>query len=213
MNTDALVAELSGSLKPVKSTRYARICAEWLVVTIASFIIMGNISGFRADLNARMGEPLFVAEISLNLLLIIIAGLTACALAFPDRAKTPLLKPLLGLVFAGYGFFALRTIFTIPNIADSLANTAPHGIECLICILGFATAPALYMFWRLRKLAPVHPAQMGGAVMMMAVATGCLGVRLVENEIMPSGLLLWHYAPLLILSGVGLWLGRKLFRW
>ena len=213
MNTDALVTELSGALKPVKSVGYGRILAEWLAVTLASFLGVGGVIGFRPDLSARMSEPLFATEIALNLLLILIAGLTACALAFPDRAKTPLLKPLLALVFIGYGFFALKTLFTIPDIVDSLANTAPHGISCFICILIFAFIPTLYLLWRLKKLATVNPALMGSAALMTTIATGCLGVRLVEDEIMPSGLLLWHYAPLLILSGAGLWLGRKFFRW
>lgn len=46
-------------------------------------------------------------------------------------------------------------------------------------------------------------------VTWVAVAAGCLGVRLVETEVESSSLILWHYLPLLVLSALGLFLGKK----
>lgn len=213
MNTQALAAELASHHQPVKPITYGRLCLEWAAVTAISFAaVVFFYGGFRADLSARLAEPLFAAEIALNLLLAVVAGFSATALAYPDRAAR-MRRILLWIVFTGYSAIFLMTAFYRPVVTDPLANTAPHGFECLLCILTFAAVPALWMLWRLRQLASVKPMQMGFAALLMAMAAGGVGVRLVESEIMPDGLLLTHYLPILLLSGAGLLLGGKLFRW
>lgn len=213
MNTGVLISALSQSLRPVRHLAFARICGEWLTVTVASFAAIALLYGFRTGLAGQLATPLFAIEMALNILLIVAAGLMAVSLAYPDRASVVLLRPLLANVFTFYSGIALVTALRDPGVLDSVENTAPHGLACLMCIVSFAAIPALWMLWRLRALAITRPMQTGFAALLMATATGSLGVRLVETEIAPSGLIVWHYLPLLALSGLGVYAGNRIFRW
>lgn len=212
MNTDALIAEMALNARPVKRLKHARLCAEWLAAVVLSLLGVSVVNGLRPDLAARLAEPQFMAELLLNLMLVVVAGCAASAFAYPDRAKARVLTPLLLVSFVLYSALVLRTALQTPSLGQELATNAHHGFECLGCILSVAALPAVWMLWRLRRLASIKPMQAGAAALMMAVAAGCLGVRLVETEQATAGLLLWHYLPLLVLSALGLLLGKKLFR-
>ncbi len=216
MNTKTLIKELTLKAGPVKRIAYRRICVEWIVVTLICFVAIANLYGLRPDLSQQLSSPLFLGEMLINTMLIIVAGCAAIAFSYPDRAKAPLLKPALIVVFLGYSVITLITAFTEPALIHSHIEGVKHhehGMACMLCIFSFAAIPALWMFYRLRQLASTKPMFAGAAALMMAVATGCLGVRLVEVEIMPTGLILWHYLPLLIISALGLVLGKKIFHW
>ena len=213
MSTESLIAELTMKARPIKRLPHMRICAEWMTITLLSFASIGWLYGFRPDLSIKLAEPKFMLEIAMNAMLVLVAGCSATAFSYPDRAKVTFLKPMLAMIFVGYSLITAITAFSQPDLTTDFVNTAPHGVRCLLCILSFATLPAFWMFWRLRHLASVKPMQAGGAALMMAVAAGCLGVRLVETEIESGGMVLWHYVPLVVLSGIGLLLGKRIFKW
>ena len=214
MSTQTLAAQLASRHQPVKPIPFGRICLEWASVTAISFAaLVFYYGGFRADLSARLLEPLFTAEIALNFLLVVVAGLSATACAYPDRARTRMHQILLWIVFTGYSAIFLMAAFHRPDLAGPPSGHEPHGLECLQCLLAFAIIPACWMSWRLRQLACVKPMQMGFTAILMAMATGGLGVRLLESGHLQDGLMLTHYLPILLLSGAGLLLGGKFFRW
>ncbi len=210
---EMLIGELAARLTPTRHVSLGRICAEWLVVMAVSLLVVGNISGFRPDLVEQLHNPFFLSEILTNLLLIVAAGVAATLSAYPDRGHSHYIRLWLFLVFAIYSAVMLTTALITPDFLSSAADTVTHGVECLVCILGFAAMPAIWMFWRLRQLASTQPYTTGMAALLMAVATGCLGVRLVETELVPTGLLLWHYLPLIVFSAIGFQLGKWFFRW
>lgn len=212
MKIESLISELTLQAKPVKLVPYGRVCFEWCAVVLTSLVLIGLYCGLREDMQARLAEPIFVAEMVLNALLVMIAGCAATAFAYPDRAKASLLTPMLGAVFLGYSGLMLAALMQMPK-ATALHSVPTHGLECLVCILAFAAAPALFMVWRLRKLASVKPLYMGGAALLMAMATGCLGVRLVEVELVSDGMMLSHYLPMIVISALGYFAGQKIFRW
>ena len=213
MDTRLFITELATALRPVKQLPYIRIGAEWLVITVIALAGIGALYGFRPDLATRMANPLFSMELALNAMLIAIAGSTAIACCYPDRAKAPFLKLTLVAIAIGYSVLIGISVAKEPVQLNDALNHAPHSIECLLCILSFAAIPALWLFWRLRKLACMRPVLVGAIAVMAAIATGCLGVRLVETGIIPAGFALWHYMPLVLLTTVGLLLGNKIFRW
>lgn len=154
-----------------------------------------------------------IAELTLNILLIVISACAAVTFSYPDQPGAQTLRPFLAIVFAGYSAVALLSAFQSPELIGDIASSAPHGLECFICILVFAILPTGWMIWRLRRLASTAPALLGGLILLTATATGCLGVRIVETEIITTGLIVWHYLPLILLSGLGMASGTKIFRW
>lgn len=210
MTTESLIAELTLQARPIKRLPHLRVCVEWALVTLLSLAVVSQFSGLRDDIAARLAEPMFALELALNFMLIVIAGCAATAFSYPDRAQAPFLKPALLICFGAY---SALIVFSVVSAPSAVPTDVPHGIECFTCILSFAAMPALWLFWRLRQLASTRPMHAGFAALMMAVAVGCLGVRLVENETASAGVMLWHYLPLVLLSALGLLLGKKIFRW
>jgi hypothetical protein len=207
MNSDILIQELSLKAAPVKPTRYGRVCAGWMVITLLCLVGITSLHGLRPDFAERMAETRFALELLLNGTLIVLAGLLATNCGYPDRARSVRLRVALGVVFIGYSGLTLAAL-------DMPAKeSGAHGVECLACILSYAVVPGVWIVWQVRRLASTQPQLAGACAALMALATGCLGVRLVEVETQPEGLLLWHYIPLLVLSAAGILLGRKIFRW
>lgn len=213
MSPNSTITDLAASLKPVRPISPQRLSLELLLVTALSFAALVFVFGVSDPFKAQATDPLILAEVALNILLIVVAGCAAATFAYPDQPGATVLKPMLAVAFFGYSTVALFSAFSDPKLIDGFASTVPHGLECLICILIFAICPAGWMVWRLRQLASITPAVMGGVVLLTSAATGCLGVRVVESEVVTAGLVVWHYLPLIILSGLGLLLGRKIFRW
>ncbi|MDC7675900.1 NrsF family protein [Asticcacaulis machinosus] len=210
MSMKTLITQLSEKGRPVRHVPFARVCMETMAVTFISFIQIALIYGLRADLWARVSEPLFVAEIMMNLSLVIAAGVTATACAYPDRARLPGWPYLFILPLSLYAVVFAAAASATPDLAGAVFHK--HGFHCLICIVIFAIIPALWMLFRLRRLMVVKPMQAAGLSLIMALAAGGLGIRLVDAEPLSVGLLVWHYLPMLILSGGALLLGRKIFR-
>ncbi|NBO18314.1 MAG: DUF1109 domain-containing protein [Proteobacteria bacterium] len=214
MNTELLIAQLTQQARPVRRVSFARVCKQAAFVTFGSLWLICSLYGLRPDISERLGETVFFFEIFLNVLLIGAAGWMAALCAFPDsRRQARLLLPLLGLVIAGYSLMAGIALMREPaSLAESL-DTRPHGIECLLCILSFAAVPGVWLYLRVKFLATTQPRLAAAATLLMAAATGALGVRLVESEISSAGLLLWHYLPVFATSLVGYTTGKKIFHW
>ncbi|WAC49831.1 NrsF family protein [Asticcacaulis sp. SL142] len=210
MSIETLITQLSGKDRPVRYVPFLRVCAEWMAVTAISFGVLTLIYGLRADLGARIGEPLFLAELLMNLSLVIAAGVTATAAAYPDRAGIKGWRYLFILPLGLYAVVFTAAASGTPDLAGAVFHK--HGFHCLLCIVIFAIIPAAWMLFRLRRLMVVKPMQAAGLSLIMALAAGGLGIRLVDAEPLSVGLLIWHYLPILMLSGLALLLGRKIFR-
>ena len=194
----------------VKTQSPWRIFGMWVLVTV---VYMALVLAFylhpRADLRIKFSEPLFIAEIITLAALALSAIFSAAVLSFPDlcqRRRTVFLPPVMFGIFVAALFLAWH--------ADVPTTPAPpHALECLICITLLSVAPALMLFYKIRQMAPVHPAQAGSTAALAAFAIGALVLRLSEDTNSMTHLVTWHYAPMLIFAYAGTWLGRKIFHW
>lgn len=212
-STEEMIRQLSEHVQEVRTISYGRVCAEWLLVVIANIVLTTWMYGLRPDMHERMVEPFYVAELLLNAMLIVVVGALATASAYPDRARGNGLRVALLVGFIGYsvlvGYVSARDAF-------SFQETFAHvhmGWACTGCILHFALVPAVYVAWRLRKLAPLQPVFTGFATLMLAGLVGTLGVRLVIPHLDSVELIFFHYLPLLLLCGAGLLIGKRVFTW
>lgn len=212
-STQDIIQRLSEEASPVQTLSYKRVCIEWVAVVVINMLVVSSMYGLRYDMAERMADPLYILELALNAVLIVLMGAIATSSAYPDRARNVLLRCTMLLGFVGYSALIIYVAF---RDVTSLAETWEHlhaGWHCTACIVHFALAPAIYVTWRLRKLASTQPLFTGFSVLLLAGLTGTLGVRLVMPELNSPELFLFHYFPLLLLSAVGLLLGRRLYRW
>lgn len=209
MKTDDLIAQLSEAEVGYRPLSLKRLMLEWIVVAAASIAMCVITSGVRPDLQIRFGELLFTAELTSNLLLAAVAACWMLQLSLPDRAHQRTGMIISGLLFAAYSVVCF--ISAQPETSPEVDHG--HSMECLVCLIGFSVLPAAWTMWRVRSLASVRPALAGLMGILMSASLGALCVRLVESEQGTQGFLLWHYAPLIVLSISGLWLGKKIFKW
>lgn len=211
--TQDLIRNLAQEAAPVKPVCYKRTCLEWIAMVVFNIILVSQFYGLRPDMHLKMADPLYITELGLNALLIVLMGCIASASAFPGRARNRFLLSVMGISFAAYT--AVLAYVALANVTslDAALQDLHMGWHCTGCIASYAILPALYVSWRLRKLASTQPVFTGFCVLMLAGLTGTLGVRLVMPESNSPELLLFHYFPLLLLCLLGLALGKKLFRW
>ncbi len=155
---------------------------------------------------------MFLGEVASLFLLVVAAALVAVFLSFPDiRQRSnivflPVLPVASFMIFCGYRLFRPEG----PSLSEEQAF---HGVICVTCITMFAAAPACWMFWTLRRHATTHPAWAGAAALLSAASIGLLMLKFIEPSDSIAHLLLWHIAPTLILTGIGIALGRKYLSW
>ena len=210
MKTEQLIQSLATQAAPVKTTSYQRLMVEWLCLTLGSLMAITLLYGLRADLSQQLSTTSFQIEIMANTMLFLFSGFGAIHLAYP-RKLSKLVPTSLVIVGAIYVAAILYKIATPAEQSVDLHHS--HSIYCLLCILSFAAIPAIYILWRLKQLATTNPAILGALCLLMATSAGAIGVLLVESEVVSTGLILWHYLPLAVISALGYAIGKKIFRW
>jgi|CXWL01.1.fsa_nt_gi hypothetical protein len=208
-STEQLIENLSHGLQPVKATACPyKLFIKWFGFVLLYTVLILLISGLRVDISEKLASPLFVAEIIMLVLLMVSTSLLAAFLSFPDicQKNCPLLFSIPPLLFFG--------VLTAEYIGDKppIGNVV-HGIECLLCITVFAIIPSFVIFKLLSKQATTHCYLAGMVSLLSASSIGAIILRLSEDYDSISHLIKWHYLPVIGLSLLGLWLGRKILKW
>lgn len=213
--TQQLIDSLADQGKPVRGLMpFGRVLMLGLLGLLAYGFVGGCFLATRADLHLQWQRPLFVAEIS-GLLLLIITHFSALAqLRAPDGYQqawpTYAAKASLAL-YAGVVMWQ----FVAPIHPDMAMPVGGHlqGMTCTICILSVAVLPMLCMVIFGRRGATTQPRALMFHTVVVATAVGCVLLRLEEPQDNPNHLLLWHTAPSLLLAMVGAWIGKKILKW
>lgn len=165
----------------------------------------------RADIAVQLRDPLFIFESLVLGLVILGAACSAVWLSFPDyrnqRWVTWLPLPLTALYLTVLG---VRLFILDPNV---IALDYAHGIDCCFIIVLLALLPGAVLFLMMRRYATVHPRLAGGLALMASAGIGHLALRFTEANNSAAHLLVWHIVPILLLGGIGAWLGRKILSW
>ena len=181
----------------------------WLASSALYVAFLVLCFGLRADIGVKIMTPIFVAELSTLVLVIMSTGLSALVLSYPDMQQSPglVFAPLLplaafaGLLYAGW-------------VLDSPPSPLPlHGPECTLCIALYALVPAFAFFYYLRKQASTHLYATGAVALLNAFSIGCVALRLSEETDSVVHLIRWHYLPMLTSSLIGLGMGRIVLKW
>ena len=211
--TEQTIEQLVAKIQPVSAVAVPwRLFLAWLLASLIVTLPLLLVSAHRADLAAQLHAPLFQAETATLVALILSCGLAAVWLCYPDLRQQPwvVALPLFWLlVFAGLCLYR----FTHPALTTVLPEDAHNAFACVGCILLYAAAPGIWMFYSLRRYAPTHPMLAGGIAMLAAAGIGAIVLKFAEaNDAVPH-LLVWHVLPVLALTAAGSWLGLWLLRW
>lgn len=211
MRVEETIEQLSAQHQPVRLLRFSHILMQTLGVVALSLVAVVFFYGVRPDLADQLSNGMFVSEISVSVLLIVGAAYATCLCAYPDRPYSYIINVGLALGVLIYSALLLMQANGAPEGENY--EGLHHGMFCFLCIMSFAALPALFMVWKIKQLAPVRLLELSLCLMIMSVAVGLLGVRLVTAESITFGHALWHLAPMLAGVFIALLVGEKIFRW
>lgn len=211
-NTDMLIEELVGGLRPVRPLSTARgmiVAAASLAITFVAAITM---TGLRWDLSTLAANPVYIIATGSFLLLGAIASFSVVMQS----------KPRVGADHSGWKWAALMlAILPFAAVVSSLDSwrtdftSAPtfEGLGCVMAgtLFGLLTFSALT--WWQRKGAPTNPERAG---LMTGVASGCFGIAgfslsCAHSDIIHVGI--WHTGAVLACALLGRLVVPRLLRW
>lgn len=211
-NSDALIAELVGSLEPVKPLRFSHGFGLTLAAAAVSAAIVISWFGLRADLQAGQVNPVHLISTGLYLGLAIAASVTVIVMSRPCvgsdhsgwtwAAAMAALLPAAGLIVGVAGGHDLLA-----------ANSINHGIDCFAKGGSAALIVFAMLVWWLRKGAPTAPDNAG---LVAGIAAGSFGIfafslHCPDNDIVHIGV--WHSAVVLAMGAAGRAMVPSLVRW
>ena len=213
MDTESLITDLTKDASPVRPLRspMARF-AFWMGGSALVLIAMTLVAvGLRPDIEARLEDMFFIAELGAICLLTITAGMASFWLSVPDEYQQPTIKwlpcvPLITVV-------ALLVIQLLQMPTDMLKQPMEARFDCVFDILAFSIVPGVALFFMMRRAATTHYYLAGGFAAIAVSSFSYLLMRLIEDTDDVLHLLLWHVSPVIALSILGILLGQWLLRW
>lgn len=213
MKTNELIAALVTDSSPVDAARVARrfhlrLAVGAVLTTAAMLLLMGP----RADLADASTLPMFWLK------LLFPASLAAAALVGLRRLSYPGMRlghvpaaaavPVgLAWMMAGLALLAAPAGERLPLVLGQTWLECPVSIT-LLSVPAFALA-----FWAARELAPTRLSLAGAAAGLFAGAAAAFAYALHCPETQAPFLAVWYVLGMLIPTGAGALLGRRLLRW
>lgn len=206
MKTEALIRELAARAEPVKPVGHpSSSFATWTVVALAWITASLIVMGLRTDLGAASRAPAFAWNLVLPLAVALASSMAAFAASVPGHHGRRW-----ALIAAG----ALGTWLLVALAGALGAHPGPAGVgfRCLRNLAVFSLPPGLLLYLMLRRAAPLDRGTVGMLATVGTAALAHVGTRFVCHNDGALHVLVWHCDFVLVLGGVGILLGRALFR-
>jgi hypothetical protein len=213
MQTDDLIARLSGTLEPVRGTEITRTLGLGLTVGIAgSALLMMATIGIRHDILDAMGGGAFWLKFLYTL---VIAALGLKLVERIGRPGTDATLPALLLAIPVLVLMAMMAMQMMPA-SDAARRTLIMGHSANVCsVLIAALALPLFagLFWSLRRLAPTRLTQAGAAAGLLAGSMAATIYAFHCTESTATFIAIWYTAGIALTTLLGAGLGRWMLRW
>lgn len=213
MQTDDLIAHLSGALEPVKSAAVMRILALGLLLgALGSTFLMAATIGIRHDIVDAMGGQAFWLKFVYTF---VIAGL---GLKLVERVGRPGTDPRWPLILIAIPVAVMLAMMMVQmsgtDAATRHALIMGHSANvCSVLIAGLAVPLFAGLFWSLRKLAPTRLTEAGAAAGLLAGSAAASIYAFHCTESTATFIAIWYTAGILLTTALGAALGRVLLRW
>lgn len=213
MRTDELIAVLAADISPVDSGRadrrfFAKLAGGAFLALAAMLLLMGT----RPDVSVAAVLPMFWIKLIFPASLALAALVALRRLCYPGmrlgRAPAAAALPVTAIwIFAG---LVLLTAPAGERLALVLGDT---WIECPLSIALLSVPALAFTFSATRELAPTRLTLAGAAAGLVAGAAAAFAYALHCPEMEAPFLAVWYVLGILMPTGVGALLGRRLLRW
>jgi len=209
-NINELINELAQDTAVVKPARHPAVLSiEWILAAAFYLATALIFFGYRPDLTAKLQETWFLAEIVVLVAIFLTTTLSAALLSFPDMHQMPRFTLIPAISFS---IFTMVMLFALQ--ADKPPSPPPdHSFICTMSITLFAILPAIWTFYVMRKLASTHHYRAGSIALLAAFSVGALWLRFYEQNDSILHVIEWHYLPMIVVSFIGMWMGKIFLKW
>jgi hypothetical protein len=170
------------------------------------------IPGVRADLAAQMMNGWFVARATATLAIAAAAAIAAFLMSVPGVEASRLVRGLPLAACLVWASMLAGTVAASGSPLDSLLRVTPHP-SCVLLIAATALCPGALLVRMLQRAAPLQAAWTGGLAGLASLALGALGAQVLCADDAAAHHLLWHLAPVVLLTAASVAVGPFLFGW
>jgi hypothetical protein len=213
MQTDDLIAHLSGALEPVRRSEVIRTLTIGLAAGIAgSAVLMFATIGIRPDIVDAMGGGAFWLKFLYTLVVAVLG------LKLVERISRPGTDATLPALLLAVPVLALMALMAMQMM--SADNATRHALlmghsanVCSVLIAALALPVFAGLFWSLRQLAPTRLVQAGAAAGLLAGSTAATIYAFHCTENTATFIAIWYTAGIALTTVLGAGLGRWALRW
>jgi hypothetical protein len=206
MNTEALIRQLAAELQPVRPLERPVVrFVGWALFAVAWVVAGVGAVGMRRDFAAVLRDPRFLVQVALPLALGAAAAIAAFVASVPDRKNR-----FFDLV--SVEILALWLLVFVSAIVATGGGNLGAGAACVRNLVVFSLPPGALLYVMLKRAAPLGGGATGLQAALGVAALGYAGTRVVCHNDGALHVLVWHCAFVMLLGGVGMLIGRALFR-
>jgi len=215
MNTELLIAELSGGLQPVQANASRVLLHRALVsgtIAAGSIVLFWPSLGIRGDLTDALTttgfwiKQLYTASIG-------VVGFAALDRLSRPGMETSYWTRLLCVPFAMLSAIAALYWFAEPSLDSQQFWMGSSWWRCPLYVAGLSLPVFVGLISALSRLAPTRLGTAGAAAGLVAGAAGASVYALHCAETSPGFVLLWYSLGLAAAALVGALVGGRLLRW
>ncbi len=206
MEDNKFIKNLVSDLKPVQVFKLEM--SHYLkVLGVGAFSLLAGLalSGLRGDLAIIIRTPQFIIETILIIALAISSAVAALRLSVPGSST----KPTFITVGIAAGAWLLTLIVILVTDRNFIAS---RGLTCSTQVILGGVLPAVLIFKIASRGAPLKRQLIGWIAVLSGGAFGALNAHLSCSLSDPLHVLFWHLTPVLIVSALGVFIGKHFLR-
>lgn len=204
------IARLVRSATPVTALESPSVrLARWTIAAAALALVSVAVLGVRADAAAQMMDGWFVARATATLAIVAAAAVVAFFMSVPGAEPSRLVRALPVAACLVWAAMLVAAIAATRSPLDLLLQARPHP-SCVLLVAVTAFTPGVVLVRMLRQAAPLEAAWTGGFAALASLAVGALGAQFVCTDDAAAHHLLWHFAPVALLTMVSIAAGSVL---
>jgi hypothetical protein len=184
----------------------------WTVKAVSAAAVVTLLFGVRADIGAHLHDVRFIVLALVTIALAVSAAAGAFVLSVPGADRWRAARWLPPIAATAWAALLWTRLDAMGQPIARLVATRPHP-ACVLLILSISALPGFWLFHMLRRAAPIDKPWTGALAALASLTVGALGTQFICPIDNPAHQLLWHVAPVAVLTSVGLWLGARLFDW
>ena len=213
-NTDDLIKSLSENLEPTKPIYSVKSCGLLASAFLLFIVVLMGYIGTNDAVLTRLLNPMFILEMLILAVSASMAMMAAFRLSVPDTKIRPLtvaflLLPTIVLI-ALHSFNYLETSST--SLIEEMHNhdLFLHEITNLLLMISLPTA---LLFYVIGRAAPTFRLWTGYAIVLSTACFAAIALRMFCGMDDGAHLIIYHYLPVLGVSGLGVFIGAVFLRW